>query len=276
MTGRDAWEGLPLHVDVRGRGRPVLLLHGYAASSFSFREWIPELARRYRVVAVDLKGFGRAPKPDDGRYAPADLAEPVGRLIIAMDLRGLVLVGHSLGGGVALLTALELLDSGEGGRLAGLVSVSGIAYPQRLPPFARLAARPRLARALLAVTPKRLLVRHVLRSVVHEPRSVHRAQVEGYARPLRSAAARRSLVAAGRQIVPPELATVVARYADLDVPALLLRGRQDRVVPAEVGRRLHRALPRSVLHVLESCGHLPAEERPRESLRRVQEFLDGL
>lgn len=59
--------GLPLHVEECGRGSPVLLLHGYAASAFSFRHWIPPLARRHRILAVDLKGFGSAPKPDDGR-----------------------------------------------------------------------------------------------------------------------------------------------------------------------------------------------------------------
>lgn len=273
MTAGDGREDLPLHVDVLGAGRPVVLLHGYAASAFSFRHWIPELARHHRVLAVDLKGFGQAPRPDDGRYSPVDLADPVCRLILTMDLDEVTLVGHSLGGGVALIVALRLLDGGELDRLRGLVSLAGVAYPQRTPPFARAARWPRLARAALKIVPTAPLVRTVLRSVVHDPGIVDRTQVEGYAEPLRSAAAHRSLVDAARRLVPPDLGALAGRYPEIDVPALLVWGRHDPVVPLAVGRRLDRALPRSRLHVLEACGHLPAEERPRESLRLLRAFI---
>lgn len=273
MSGAAGWEGLPLHVDALGRGPPVVLLHGYGANSFSFRHWVPALARDHRVLAVDLKGFGAAPKPDDGRYSPVDLADLVVRLVRAMDLRETVLVGHSLGGGVSLLVALRLLDAGELARIRGLVSVAGIAYGQRLPPFARLARWPRLARAILTVVPADPLVRYVLRRVVHDPGVVDRPQVAAYAEPLRSDAAHRSFLAVARQIVPPELEALSGRYPEIDIPALLIWGRQDPVVPLEVGRRLHRALPRSRLRILEACGHLVPEERPRESLELVQAFL---
>lgn len=264
---------LPLHVVERGHGLPILLLHGYGASTHSFRHWVPELARDHRVMPLDLKGFGAAPKPDDGRYSPVDLAEPVVELIRRMDLRSVTLVGHSLGGGIALVAALLLLDRGELGRLRGLVSVSGAAYAQALPPFARLARWPRASRVGLALVPKAWMVRRVLESVVHDPGAVDPDQVEGYAEPLRNPATHGPLLAAARQIVPPGLPALTARYPELDVPALLLWGREDRVVPLAVGERLEKDLPRARLVVLERCGHLPAEERPREALRVLREFL---
>ena len=139
MTG----EGLPLNVTTLGLApgpgvEIFVLLHGYGASSFSWRHWVPHLAARGHVLLVDLKGFGAAPRPDDGRYAPSDQAELVHRLLVQRELTAVTLVGHSLGGGVALITALRLIDE-SASRLRRLVIVAGAAYQQRLPPFMLLA-----------------------------------------------------------------------------------------------------------------------------------------
>lgn len=276
MTWEEAVSGLPLGVEIRGKGPPVLLLHGYGANRHSFREWVPALVRSHTVILVDLPGFGSAPKGAEQGYSPRDLARPVVDLVLRTDLRDLTLVGHSLGGGVALISALHLLDAGELGRVRALVTVAGTAYRQRLPPFAKLARWPRLCRLGLAALPTSWLVRRVLRSVVFDPDSVDAVQVEGYAAPLRSGAARRALVAAAGQIVPPDLDRLTARYRELDVPALLLWGRQDPVVPLGVGERLARDLPSARLVVFDSCGHLPAEERPYDSLSALNEFLGEL
>lgn len=264
---------LPLHVESQGSGAPILLIHGYAANAFSFHTWTEALAQEREVLLVELKGFGSAPKPRDDAYAPKDLAELVMRLILARDLRDLVLVGHSFGGGLALLTALRLRARGEMDRLSGLVVVSGAAYRQSLPRFARYARWPRTWLAFLALAPTRLLIRWVLRSIVHDPDSVTRTQVEAYSAQLQSADARRAMLKVAQEIVPGDLDVWVAQYPDLDLPALLLWGRGDRVVPLWVGERLASDLPRARLVVLEECGHLPAEEKPRESLDALLEFL---
>jgi len=269
---------LPLHVEVSGAepGPGVdtfLLIHGYGACTFTWRYWAPRLAERGHVVAADLKGFGRAPKPEDGLYAPADQAALVCRLIQERDLRNLTLVGHSLGGGVSLLTGLRLLDEG-GERLRRLVIVSGAAYEQRMPPFVRLADYPTLSSAAFKALGAPLIVRAVLEQIVYDRSAVSADQVRGYAEPLGSAAAVSALLETARQIQPPDLDATTARYPDLDVPALLLWGRDDRVVPLAIGERLARELPRARLHVLERCGHLPAEERPEESWGLLERFLD--
>jgi pimeloyl-ACP methyl ester carboxylesterase len=118
-------------------------------------------------------------------------------------------------------------------------------------------------------------MKRVLESVVHDPSGLSAEQVEGYARPLRSRGARRALAEAARQIVPDGLDELVLRYRELDIPALLIWGRQDPVVPLALARRLAGELPRARLIVLDDCGHLPTEEKPRESLAHLQEFLRG-
>ena len=269
---------LPLHVETHGLapGEGVdtfVLVHGYGGSSFSWRYWLPALAPRGHVVLVDLKGFGDAPRPDDGRYAPNDQAELVHSYVLQRDLRRVTLIGHSLGGGVALLTALRLLDE-RPSRLARLVLVAGAAYRQKLPPFVSLAHRPRLSRLLMRVLGPRRIARWVLRTIVYDPSRISSAQVEGYARTLAIRGTTATLIQSALQVVPQGLDEVVARYRELNVPALLLWGREDRAVPLSVGERLARDLPDAALVVLERCGHLPAEELPDESVAVLQAFLD--
>ncbi|MEJ2203031.1 MAG: alpha/beta hydrolase [Gemmatimonadota bacterium] len=274
MTGLS----IPIHVETQGRDPrsdvpTFLLVHGYGASSFSWRTWLPSLAERGHVVVVDLKGFGAAPKPDDGAYAPADQAELLCRLIRQRGLQRITLAGHSLGGGICLLSALRLLEA-HPGTLQRLVVVSGAAYAQRLPPFVWFAHHRRLGTGLMRVLGARWVVRWVLRGIVFDPSRVTRAQVEGYAEPLANRAARRALVDTALQILPTDLDAVTARYPNLRIPTLLLWGRQDPVVPLGVGQKLASDLPDAELVVLDRCGHLPAEELPGESLAALMYFLD--
>src|SRR3970040_1651540 len=85
-----------------GKGPPLLLIHGFGASTYTWRYVAPELAQTHRVIAVDLKGFGQSDKPFDERYSVFDQAELLKQLIIDNKLRDLALVGHSYGGGVVL------------------------------------------------------------------------------------------------------------------------------------------------------------------------------
>ena len=268
---------LPLRVTEHGNGaggETFLLLHGYAGSSFTWRQWLPDLARRGRVLTVDLKGFGDAPKPDDDRYAPGDLADLVVALVLEMGLHRLTLVGHSLGGSIALLVALRLLDASEE-RLGRLVLIASPAYRQRLPPMVSLSKAPRLARLLLRVVGTRRVVRFVLRQIVVDAATVSYDQVAAYAHPLESEEGVRSAMAVGRSILPGDLDATAARYPELEIPTLLLWGDRDRVVPLRIGQRLSHDLPDARLVIMERCGHIPPEELPKTSLRHLEEFVEA-
>tara|TARA_B100000809_G_scaffold193528_1_gene192494 strand:- start:580 stop:1410 length:831 start_codon:yes stop_codon:yes gene_type:complete len=269
---------LPLHVETLGPDPDsgvdsIVLVHGYGGSSFSWRYWTPLLAKRAHVVLVDMKGFGSAPKPDDGQYGPGHQAELIYRLILQADLQRVTLIGHSLGGGVALGVALKLLDS-DPGRLKRLILVASAAYKQQLPPFVALAKYRRLVSTVLRILGTRFVIRHVLKSIVFDASAVSDDQVLGYAEPLSSLEAHRALIDTALAIVPPDLGKMTARFEELDVPTLVLWGRQDRVVPLWVGERLADQLPDASLEVLENCGHMPAEELPEESWEVLRRFLD--
>lgn len=254
-----------------GSGPPLIFLHGFAAGSYSWRHWTPLLESR-EYYLVDLLGHGHAPAPERGDYTPEAQAALVVRFIRERGLRGVCLVGHSMGGGIALLAALTLLESAPGS-LGRLVLIAGAALRQTLPPFIRLARGGWLARAAMSVIPKRALIRTVLRSVVHDPRTVTDAQVESYAAPFFSAAHRRAFIETALNLVPDAIDEYTARYPEIDLPTLLLWGEHDHVVPVSVGRKLLDVLPNAQLELIPECGHLPPEELPEASMAVLQSFL---
>ncbi len=254
-------------------GPPLLLLHGFGTNGYTWNRWAPELARDHRVFLVELMGFGSAPKPRDGDYSPFQQALLVHRFILQQDLRNLVLVGHSLGGGIAALAALRLQAQAPG-RLTRLVLVAGAALPQPLSPFIRMAARPLLGPLLLRLLPARFIVRQALKLAYDQPGRIRRSQVEAYAEPLLSGQGRRALSRTARALPKaPERGETEEKLGRLSVPTLLLWGANDRIVPPALGRRLEGILPDARLEILEGCGHMPHEELPEASLDQVRAFL---
>lgn len=269
----EAADGLPLAWEVHGEGPPLVMVHGFGASRFTWRRWTPALSRNHRVYLVDLKGFGEAPRPRDGHYSPLDQSRLLVEWIRRLDLRGVTLVGHSLGGGIVLGAALTLQEE-EPNRVRGVVVISGAAYPQQIPKYIGLARLPILPALGLRLVPSRFLLAKILREITHGDARITDDQVEGYAAPLDRPGTRYAILQAARQLLPPGVDEVVRRYPQLLCPVLLLWGREDPVVPLSVGRRLLQELPSARLVILEHCGHLPQEERVEEGLQALLSFLE--
>jgi pimeloyl-ACP methyl ester carboxylesterase len=263
-----ARSGLPAGPDTDA----FVLLHGFGASSFTWRHWRGALEQRGHVVMIDLLGFGASPKPSNGPYDPVGQAGLVTEIVRGLGDVPVTLVGHSFGGGVAMLTALALRDLGRPVRR--LVIVAGAAYRQRLPPFVHCARYPRTMNVVFRTIGARLMIRQVVRSVVFDPAVVTNDLVEGYAVPLKHPDALGAILACAARIEPAGLDEITSRYPSIDVPTLLLWGRHDRVVPPSIGVRLERALPEARLHLLDRCGHVPQEELPEASLALLTAFLD--
>jgi len=265
--------GLPLHVEVEGEGDlDVVLIHGFGASRFTWRFWQPELRSRFRLHLIDLKGFGAAPKPNDDNYSPRDHSDLIVRYVQYANLKNYVLVGHSMGGGLALMTHMALEDSG--GRLPiGLILVAAAAYPQKMPSLIGLARNPILGPALFASVPARLMIKMGLKAAYHPDRPPTSETIDGYVEGLSSPGAKEALRKTAINLVPPNLEAFTSRLPLIRTPTLLIWGKQDHVVPYWVGERLHRELENSELVSLDECGHVPPEEMAPESLEPVLRFL---
>jgi pimeloyl-ACP methyl ester carboxylesterase len=262
-----------LFFEEKGTGSPVLLIHGFGASTYSWRLIAPALARTHRVIAVDLKGFGQSDKPFDEQYSVFDQAELLKQLIVDQDLRDLTLVGHSFGGGVALVLALDE-DPRLKGRISGLVLLDTIAYAQDVPVFFKMLDMPFFSHLGVRMVPPNVQTRIALRIAYLDNSKIDDEEVETYAAPLRTAAGKHAIIHSARQIVPKDLAEISLRYKSITMPTLIAWCDYDRIVPLKVGIKLRRTLPNSTLKIIEGCGHMPQEEQPEATLSLIEDFLE--
>lgn len=255
-----------------GDGDPLLCLHGFGASTATWRKLVPHLAGRRRVITLDLKGCGRSSKPNEGGYRPSDQAALVIAFIEALKLSRLTLLGHSYGGTVALLTYLEL-QSRRRNPVTRLILLAAAAYPQPLPLSFRLLRTPLLGRLLLAAAPVRPIVALTLRRSFHRPARITQADLQAYTTPLLSRGSRQAMLRTARQLPVRDAQRLTQAYRGIAVPTLLIWGAHDRIVPPRLGRLLHAAIRCSRLVVLPDAGHMPHEECPEATLRCILEFL---
>jgi len=144
-----------------GLGEPLILLHGFGETHETWGALAPELARHYRVISVDLKGAGFSDKPDDGRYRVADQAAIIEALADELRLSKVTLIGHSLGGGVALMTAL-LWQAQGGHRLKQLILIDSAGISHTPPRLISMLRWPFFGSLMLHLANPTILVRQVL------------------------------------------------------------------------------------------------------------------
>lgn len=270
-------DGIEIHYKQIGTGEPVLmLLHGFGASTFSWREVLTPLAEDGTVIAFDRPAFGLTERPMRDAdawpgYNPYTSEAQTRLTVNLMDALGVdtaILVGNSAGGTVAMFTTLAYPE-----RVDALILVSAAVYGGGgTPPIIRpLLNTPQMRR----VGP--LIVRGIRewgidfgRSAWHDPDRIPPEFWEGYTRPLKADNWDRALWELTVSSRRPDLPD---RLGELTLPALVITGDDDRIVPTEQSVRLAQELPDADLVVLEACGHVPQEECPEPWLQAVRRFL---
>ena len=255
-----------------GEGDPILFIHGFGASSYSWRYLTEPLSQNRRVITIDLKGFGQSPKPRDGLYSIYEQARLVRDFILAQDLQNLTIIGHSYGGGVALLTSIQLSKL-QPKRQKDLILIGNAAYPQKLPSFMRILATPILGPMVLYWAPNKIQVHSLLKKVYFKDDLIPEAAIDHYAKNMGQENAKYATLQIARQLMPGDMEVVTKQYTEVTVPTLIIWGSQDEIISPEIGKRLNAALPNSRLIMLDDVGHAPQEERPDLILPQIKEFL---
>lgn len=257
-----------------GSGPVLLLLHGIGDSADTWRDLIPVLARDHTVIAPDLLGHGRSDKPR-ADYSVAAYANGMRDLLGVLEVERVTVVGHSLGGGVAMQFAYQYPERVE--RLV-LVSTGGVG--RDVNPVLRLVSLPGMESLmhLLRLPTTRAAGRLGAAAVRRLPVDLG-YDVDDLLRifdALPDASARSAVTRTLRAVVDwrGQVVTMLDRcYLARAMPTLLVWGRHDTIVPVEHAHIAHAAMPGSRLEIFEDSGHFPHHCEPAQFVAVLQDFL---
>jgi len=253
-----------------GQGTPLLLLHGLGATKAEFLPTVAALASEHRVIAMDLPGFGDTDKPFPAPYDPPFFSSWAESLLDELGIERAHVLGHSMGGRVAIEFGLRNPD-----RALGLVLMT--------PSMAWLGER-RWANYLRLVRPEFAIFQPAPRPIVEElvrrvvPGAADewtRAGIEEFLRAYLTPRGRVAFYAAARNIYledPDGPDGFWPRLEELQGDALFVWGRRDALVPIGFRRHVEKALP-AARHEVVDCGHVPQLERPTQTHAAIARFL---
>ena len=258
-----------------GSGPALLLLHGIANSSQTWERVAPALSERFTLIAPDLLGHGESATPR-GDYSLGAHATAVRDLLTALGIEHVTVVGHSLGGGIAMQFAYQFPERCE--RLV-LVSSGGLGREVHL--LLRAASLPGADYVLPFLTSSHLLGagRHLgglLRRVRLAPGGDVEVLAQGFAS-LDSAGSRQAFLHTVRAVIEPSGQRVSAHdrlaLASL-IPSLIVWGENDSIIPASHGAAAHEAMTGSRFEVFPGAGHLPHDADPDRFAAVLTEFCE--
>lgn len=266
-----------LHVHYRDQGKAdgptVVLVHGFAASLHTWEPWVARLAPDYRVISLDLPGHGLTRAPSGYVAAQATNVAVVDELTRNLKADRFVIVGNSMGGGVAWAYALAHPE-----RLAGLVLVDAAGWPretkghEKPPVVFKLLGNP-VGRAFLRDINPRPLAAKGLKSAYVDEKIVTPALVDRYVE-LALAPGHRAILTSGRD--GPQRRIDKAVFKTIRTPTLVMHGEADTVIDVSAGRGLAAAIPGAKLITYPGVGHVPMEQIPDQSAKDLRAFLAGL
>lgn len=268
--------GGELAYTMAGRGRPLLLIHGLGGTRQTWRHVVGPLARTHTVLAPDLPGHGES-APPAGDYSLGAHAAALRDLLVALGHTGATVVGHSLGGGIAMQFAYQFPDRTH--RLA-LISSGGLGA--ELSPMLRAATLPGaavitggLGKLPVEFTRRALRVLSLVPGVVAGQDA---SLLAGELRELGAPSQRTAFVRTARNVIDWRGQTVTAaRLLPLltDIPVLAAWGTADETIPPRHHGEFARQLPHARTVAIPGAGHYPHETAPAELIPALQRFLKG-
>jgi pimeloyl-ACP methyl ester carboxylesterase len=257
-------DGVRVYYRIAGQGAALVLLHGLALSHLSWNAITAALAQRFTVYSLDLPGFGYSDKPD-GYGSARQEAAFVARFLSTLGITHATVIGHSMGGAVALWLGAE-----HSARIDRLVLVNATEIGNSAAIF-NLVATPILGDMLIKTTTPTTLRFLIADPYVHKE-VVTRELAEQYARFLWMPGARQALIEHARsyEVDRGALRPMLARVA---LPTLIVWSDRDPYFSLSVARELLGALPSASLQVIQDAGHVPHEEQPAQFARVVLDWL---
>jgi pimeloyl-ACP methyl ester carboxylesterase len=259
--------GTLIHYRVEGNGPNLLLLHGSFSSLHTFDPWVSQLAEKYRVIRLDLPGFGLTGPNADQCYTMQSFLFYIQTFAKMLDLGTFSLGGSSLGGWLAWEYALKHPEQVD--KLI-LIDAAGFIDEDNLPLPFRMARTPFFNRVIKFAI-RRTLLEEFVREVYYNKSKVTEQLIDRYY----DLFTREGNPEAFLILVNGKFKDNTRALKQLKQPTLIMWGKEDRWLPVENAYKFHDFIPKNDMVIYDRVGHLPMEEIPEDTASDVDDFLQG-
>ena len=270
-------EALPLAYSEYGRtnSKTLLFLHGFGESQKTWRFIVPELAKKYHLIVVDLKGFGESPKVEDDAYSVYDHAKVLVKFMQQKHLKNVNIVAHSLGGGVALVLGLMQQDGLlSSATIQSLVLINSTAYKQELPSMLKILNRPIIGFLAIHLVSNDWMANEAYRYGFYNDALIPQESVIYTSQSMSYPLAKYAYLQSVKQLIPDDIEDMEKRYKEIVLRTLIIWGRKDVSLHLYQAHKLHHSLVNSHLKIFPRVGHMPQEESPQKVIDEILQFME--
>lgn len=262
--------GLKIHYQEVGEGPTIVLVHGIMSSLQTWDDWVLELSKSYRVISLDVPGFGLTGAPESiDDFNEEYLLNTFAKFIDVIELDNFSIAGNSLGGYIAAQYA-----SNYPNRVDHLILLDPVAYPQEVPWIIGFATAPVIS-SIGGVFQPPLLITMNVKQVYGDHQRIQRRHMDRYVHMAQRSGAKAAYIKVMEILDERSSQETPLPFAQIKAPTLLMWGEADPWVPVELSQRWKEDIKDSQLVIYPGVGHMPMEEIPGKTVMDAIAFLNG-
>jgi pimeloyl-ACP methyl ester carboxylesterase len=261
--------GLSTHYIEKGSGKPVILLHGFFFDSYMWDKSIDALTERYKVYAMDLWGFGYSTRePLD--YGYPLYTQQLLKFMDALDIQSASLIGQSMGGGTIINFTISNRD-----RVDEIILVDAAGMPNKLPIMGRISNLPLLGEFMYGLNNNLVRKMTLGNTFLHNKEIITDEYFENAMRFNKIKGTSEVMLHVTRKQFFDTLIEEIKTLGSMDVPTLIVWGREEKAIPLAIGEQLHKLLKGSQFEILDQAGHCAQIDQPERFNQLALDFLEG-
>jgi pimeloyl-ACP methyl ester carboxylesterase len=258
-------DGATVHYRDEGTGYPIVLIHGMSSSLHTWQGWTDILSKQYRVIRMDLPGFGLTGPTAENIYTIPYYESFIARFLDSLGIKECYMAGNSLGG---LITWNYALHHPE--QVKKIVLLDAAGYPMKHPPFVAALGRSKILSPVMRYITPRFIVAKSMEQVYGDPAKIRDSITERYFKLTLRAGNRAAFIAFANGFRDHDTVPI----QQIKTPTLIEWGEKDRWITPEDARRFNRDIKGSQLITYPGVGHIPMEEIPAQSCADAMRFFN--
>ena len=260
-------DGLSTHYIEKGSGEPVILLHGFFFDTYMWNKNIDLLAEKYKVYAIDLWGFGYSTR-DPLDYGYPLYTEQLLKFMDRLDIPRASLIGQSMGGGTIINFTVSNRD-----RVNKIILVDTAGMPNRLPIMGRISNLPKLGEFMYGLNNNFIRRMTLGNTFLHNKQVITEEYFENATRFHKIKGTTEVMLYITRKQFFDTLKEEINKLSLMNVPILIVWGREEKSIPLPIGKEMHRILKDSRLVILDQAGHCSHDDQPDLFNKLTLDFL---